>query len=48
MIMIMTTISEIGYVILATTESVRPRYFGVFLAAGGIFLIIVNTRREIL
>jgi hypothetical protein len=42
-IMIMAAIGGIGYVILATTESVGPRYFGVFLAAGGIFPVIANT-----
>ena len=37
MIMFLTTIGGIGYVLLAAVESVNVRYFGVFLAASGIF-----------
>jgi cyanate permease len=42
MIAILTAIGGIGYVILATTKSVAARYFGVFLAAAGIFPAIGN------
>jgi cyanate permease len=38
----LTAIGGIGYVILATTKSVGARYFGVFLAAAGIFPAIGN------
>ncbi|CAN9195259.1 unnamed protein product [Alternaria alternata] len=41
-IAILTAIGGIGYVILATTKSVAARYFGVFLAAAGIFPAIGN------
>lgn len=41
-IAILTAIGGIGYVILATTKSVGARYFGVFLAAAGIFPAIGN------
>lgn len=36
-IMFLTTVGGIGYVLLATVESVGVRYFAVFLAASGIF-----------
>ena len=36
-IMILTAIGGIGYILLATVKSVGVRYFGVFLAASGIF-----------
>ncbi|CAF9919004.1 MAG: hypothetical protein ALECFALPRED_000934 [Alectoria fallacina] len=36
-IMVLTTVGGIGYILLATVESVGVRYFGVFLAASGIF-----------
>lgn len=42
MIAILTAIGGAGYVILATTKSVGARYFGVFLAAAGIFPAIGN------
>jgi len=42
MIAILTAIGGIGYVILAITKSVAARYFGVFLAAAGIFPAIGN------
>jgi cyanate permease len=42
MIAILTAIGGAGYVILATTKSVAARYFGVFLAAAGIFPAIGN------
>ena len=36
-IMVLTTIGGIGYILLATVETVGVRYFGTFLAASGIF-----------
>ncbi|KAK1237269.1 hypothetical protein MKX08_002894 [Trichoderma sp. CBMAI-0020] len=42
MLIFLTIIGGIGYVILATTKSVGARYFGVFMAAGGIFPSIAN------
>jgi hypothetical protein len=42
MIAALTAIGGIGYVILATTKSVGARYFGVYLAAAGIFPAIGN------
>lgn len=36
-IMVLTTVGGIGYILLATVKSVGARYFGVFLAASGIF-----------
>ena len=36
-IMVLTTVGGIGYILLASVESVGVRYFGVFLAASGIF-----------
>ena len=36
-IMVLTTIGGIGYILLATVESVGVRYFGTFLAGSGIF-----------
>ncbi|KAF1848432.1 MFS general substrate transporter [Cucurbitaria berberidis CBS 394.84] len=41
-IAILTAIGGTGYVILATSKSVGARYFGVFLAAAGIFPAIGN------
>jgi cyanate permease len=41
-IAILTAIGGIGYVVLATTKSVGAKYFGVFLAAAGIFPAIGN------
>lgn len=41
-IMILSSIGAIGYVLLAACTSVGVRYFGVFLAAGGIFPSIAN------
>ena len=35
--MVLTTVGGIGYILLATVETVGVRYFGVFLAASGIF-----------
>lgn len=42
MLIFLTIIGGVGYVILATTKSVGARYFGVFMAAGGIFPSIAN------
>lgn len=36
-IMVLTTIGGIGYILLCTVKTVGVRYFGVFLAASGIF-----------
>ena len=36
-IIVLTTVGGIGYILLASVESVGVRYFGVFLAASGIF-----------
>lgn len=41
-IMVFSCIGGIGYVLLATVDSVGVRYFGVFLAAAGIFPSIAN------
>lgn len=41
-IAILTATGGVGYVILAATKSVGARYFGVFLAAAGIFPAIGN------
>ncbi|KAG4027381.1 hypothetical protein MFRU_030g00170 [Monilinia fructicola] len=41
-IMFLSAIASIGYILLATTSSVGPRYTGVFLAAAGIFPAIGN------
>ena len=41
-IIVMTTIGGIGYILLATVKTVGVRYFGVFLAASGIFPSIAN------
>ncbi|KAL5420513.1 hypothetical protein PMIN04_006451 [Paraphaeosphaeria minitans] len=42
MLVILTIIGGTGYVILAAAKSVAARYFGVFLAAAGIFPAIAN------
>ena len=36
-IIVLTSVGGIGYILLASVESVGVRYFGVFLAAAGIF-----------
>ncbi|KAL8848536.1 MAG: hypothetical protein Q9221_006425 [Calogaya cf. arnoldii] len=41
-VMVMSTIGFIGYVLLAACKTVGVRYFGVFLAAAGIFPTISN------
>ncbi|KAF1979626.1 MFS general substrate transporter [Bimuria novae-zelandiae CBS 107.79] len=42
MLVILTMIGGTGYVILAAAKSVGARYFGVFMAAAGIFPAIAN------
>ena len=42
MVAALTCIGGIGYVILATSHSIGARYFGIFLAAAGIFPAIGN------
>jgi len=42
MLMVLTMIGGIGYVILASAKPVGARYFGVFMAAAGIFPAIAN------
>lgn len=42
MIAALSVIGGIGYILLATVQSVGLRYFGVFLAASGIFPAIAN------
>lgn len=42
MLIILTIIGGVGYVILAVAKSVAARYFGVFMAAAGIFPAIAN------
>jgi len=42
MLMVLTVIGGVGYIILAATTSVGARYFGVFMAAAGIFPAIAN------
>ena len=41
-IMVLSCIGGIGYILLATCESVGARYFGTFLAASGVFPCIAN------
>ena len=41
-IIILSLTGGIGYIILATCTAVGPRYFGVFLAASGVFPAIAN------
>lgn len=41
-IAVLSLIGGIGYILLVTCESVGVRYFGVFLAACGIFPSIAN------
>src|SRR5271155_6170080 len=41
-VMIVSIVGGIGYILLATCHSVGPKYFGVFLAAGGVFPAIAN------
>jgi retrograde regulation protein 2 len=38
----LSLVGAIGYVLLAASSSVGARYFGVFLAAGGVFSSIAN------
>lgn len=41
-IIVMSIIGAVGYVLLATTTAVAPRYLGTFLAAAGVFPCIAN------
>jgi dipeptide/tripeptide permease len=41
-IMILSLVGAIGYILLAATGATGPRYFGVYLAAAGIFPCIAN------
>jgi dipeptide/tripeptide permease len=41
-IMILSLVGVIGYILLAATSKTGPRYFGVYLAAAGIFPCIGN------
>jgi len=41
-IFVLSLIGGVGYILLATVESVGVRYFGVFLAASGVFPSIAN------
>lgn len=42
MIILLSLVGGVGYILLATSEKVGVRYFGVFLAAGGVFPAISN------
>ena len=42
MLMFLSTVGGIGYILLATSSSVGVRYFGVYLAASGVFPCIAN------
>lgn len=42
MLVFLSCVGGIGYILLATCKSVGVRYFGVFLAAGGVFPCIAN------
>ncbi|KAI0129452.1 MFS transporter-like protein [Xylariales sp. AK1849] len=42
MIIALSLIAGVGYILLATVKSVGVRYFGVFLAAAGVFPAIAN------
>lgn len=41
-IIVMSIIGAVGYVLLATCTTIGVRYFGVFLAASGVFPCIAN------
>jgi dipeptide/tripeptide permease len=41
-IVIVSIVGGIGYILLATCKNVGPKYFGVFLAAAGVFPAIAN------
>jgi hypothetical protein len=41
-IIIMSLVGATGYILLAATSATGPRYFGVYLAAAGIFPYIGN------
>ena len=42
MVIFLSCVAAVGYVLLVAVESVGVRYFGVFLAAGGLFPVIAN------
>ena len=42
MVMFLSCVAGIGYILLVAVESVGVRYFGVFLAAAGVFPSIAN------
>jgi len=42
MLVALSIVGGVGYIMLATTQSVGSRYAGTFLAAGGVFPIIAN------
>ena len=42
MVIFLSCVAGIGYVLLVATDSVGVRYFGVFLAAAGVFPTIAN------
>ena len=42
MLMFLSCVGGIGYILLATCKTVGVRYFGVFLAAAGVFPCIAN------
>ena len=42
MVIVLSCIGGIGYILLATVETVGVRYFGIWLAAAGIFPAIAN------
>lgn len=42
MVAFLSIVGGIGYILLATCHSVGPKYFGVFLAASGVFPAIAN------
>lgn len=41
-IVFLSLIGMTGYILLASCHSVGPKYFGIFLAAGGVFPSIAN------
>ncbi|KAF7846311.1 hypothetical protein BT93_L4632 [Corymbia citriodora subsp. variegata] len=41
-IFVLSCVGGVGYILLATTKAIAPRYVGVFLAASGVFPCIAN------
>jgi dipeptide/tripeptide permease len=41
-VVIVSIVGGVGYILLATCKGVGPKYFGIFLAAGGVFPAIAN------